>query len=131
MKDNERDWVLWFAGEYRDRTTIDSIQTPAKERVPWVLIEDKGVALGIVPMDRPGWFDALKVRWANLFPTEWCELADAEFKRGGSIDTEAAVYARGQKPPPPRPLPPPLPRSFDRMPVSRPLSRPWEYGSRY
>lgn len=76
MNKRERLWVEWFKEEYvqRTRTALraGTIPKAPAERVPWTLIEEKGIDIKVVRTDVPGWYDALRSRWTELFPTAWC-----------------------------------------------------------
>lgn len=123
MREIERDWINWFADEYK-RRSLEDRKTPLTERVPWSLIEDKGIELKIVRMNEPGWYDALKVRWANLFPTAWCEKVDTALRKNQALPL--GPFEQEQKP---RPVPV---RPYEYYEESRtpPKPRPFYTGSR-
>ena len=84
MKKIEREWVEWFAGEYGRRTLHPcDVDGDQDGRVPWDMIEAKGLELGLISTDDRGWFQALKYKWEELCPRDWCNSYDAAVFKGG------------------------------------------------
>jgi hypothetical protein len=80
LKNSVRRWLDWFMEEYecltRKALASGEVLGPPDQRVPWSLLEEKGIEFKVVNTKSPGWYSALIYAWAETFPKKWCEEFD-------------------------------------------------------